>query len=124
MALLQGLVICGTCGERMSVRYHSHRSRSISTYWCGHRPLQRGERGLRQTVHGGALDTAIGDIVIEAMTPLTIEVALAVKKKLARGYEEADRLLRQHVERERHESELAQRRFPKVDPDNRWVADT
>ena len=25
-ALLQGLVICGACGERMSVRYHSHRN--------------------------------------------------------------------------------------------------
>jgi Recombinase zinc beta ribbon domain len=50
-ALLQGLVICGTCGERMSVRYHSHRNQSVPTYWCGRRLLQRGENGLCQTVH-------------------------------------------------------------------------
>jgi len=122
-ALLQGLVICGACGERMSVRYHSHHNAQIPTYWCGRRPLQRGEIGLCQTVHGGALDVAIGDIIIEAMTPLAIEVALGVQQELANRHEEADRLRRQHVERAKYEAELAQRRFLKVDPDNRLVAD-
>src|SRR6202049_3195178 len=57
--------------------------KAIPTYWCGRRPLQRGESGLCQTVHGGALDGAISDIVIEAMTPLAIEVALTVQQELA-----------------------------------------
>jgi DNA invertase Pin-like site-specific DNA recombinase len=122
-ALLQGLVICGTCGERMTVRYHSHRGQNIPTYWCGRRPMQRGESGLCQTVHGGALDAAIGDLIIEAMTPLAIEVALTVQQELVSRHEEADRLRRQHVERARYEADLAQRRFLKVDPDNRLVAD-
>jgi len=122
-ALLQGLVICGSCGERMSVRYHSHHHREVPTYWCGRRPLQRGETSLCQTVHGGALDAAISDIIIEAMTPLAIEVALGVQQELASRQEEADQLRRQHVERAKYEAELAQRRFLKVDPDNRLVAD-
>lgn len=122
-ALLQGLVICASCGERMSVRYHSHHNKSIPTYWCGRRPLQRGETSLCQTVHGGALDTAISDIIIDAMTPLAIEVALGVQQELASRQEEADRLHRQHVERAKYEAELAQRRFLRVDPDNRLVAD-
>jgi len=122
-ALLQGLVICGACGERMSVRYHSHHNQEIPTYWCGRRPMHRGEIGLCQTVHGGALDMTIGDIIIEAMTPLAIEVALNVQQELASRQEEADRLRRQHVERAKYEAELAQRRFLKVDPDNRLVAD-
>jgi DNA invertase Pin-like site-specific DNA recombinase len=122
-ALLQGLVICGACGERMSVRYHSHHNAEIPTYWCGRRPMHRGEIGLCQTIHGGALDAAIGDIIIEAMTPLAIEVALSVQQELASRQEEADRLSRQHVERAKYEAELAQRRFLKVDPDNRLVAD-
>jgi DNA invertase Pin-like site-specific DNA recombinase len=122
-ALLQGLVICGACGERMSVRYHSHHNAEIPTYWCGRRPMHRGEIGLCQTIHGGALDTAISDIVVEAMTPLAIEVALGVQQELASRQEEADRLRRQHVERAKYEAELAQRRFLKVDPDNRLVAD-
>lgn len=122
-ALLQGLVLCGSCGERMSVRYHLHHNQEVPTYWCGRRPLQRGETSLCQTVHGGALDTAIADILIEAMTPLAIEVALSVQQELASRQEEADRLRRQHVERAKYEAELAQRRFLKVDPDNRLVAD-
>jgi hypothetical protein len=107
----------------MSVRYHSHRNAEIPTYWCGRRPMHRGEIGLCQTIHGGALDAAIGDIVVEAMTPLAIEVALGVQQELASRQEEADRLRRQHVERAKYEAELAQRRFLKVDPDNRLVAD-
>src|SRR5215831_13768615 len=96
---------------------------NVPTYLCGRCPLQRGESGLCQTVHGGALDAAIGDIVIEAMTPLAIEVALTVQQELASRHEEADRLRRQHVERARYEADLAQRRFLEVDPDNRLVAD-
>jgi DNA invertase Pin-like site-specific DNA recombinase len=122
-ALLQGLVICGSCGERMSVRYHSHHNAQVPTYWCGRRPLQRGETGLCQTVHGGALDAAIAGIVIEAMTPLAIEAALGVQEELQSRHDEADRLRRQHVERAKYEAELAQRRFLRVDPDNRLVAD-
>jgi hypothetical protein len=74
-------------------------------------------------VHGGALDQAIGDIVIQAMTPLAIEVAMTVQQELASRHQDADRLRRQHVERARYEADLAQRRFLKVDPDNRLVAD-
>jgi hypothetical protein len=108
----------------MSVRYHSHRNQSVPTYWCGRGPLQRGEDSLCQTVHGTALDAAIGDVVIEAMTPLAIEVALTVRQELMSRHEEADRLRRQHVERAHYEADLAQRRFLKVDPDNRLVADS
>jgi DNA invertase Pin-like site-specific DNA recombinase len=122
-ALLQGLVLCGSCGERMSVRYHSHHSAQVPTYWCGRRPLQRGETSLCQTVHGRALDAAIGEIIVEALTPLAIEVALGVQQELASRQEEADRLRRQHVERAKYDAELAQRRFLRVDPDNRLVAD-
>jgi hypothetical protein len=60
---------------------------------------------------------------VEAMTPLAIEVALSVQQELATRHDEADRLRRQHVERARYEADLAQRRFLKVDPDNRLVAD-
>jgi len=122
-ALLQGLVVCGVCGERMTVRYHAHRGQNVPTYWCGRRSLHQGEKTPCQTVHGGALDAAIGDLVIEAMTPLAVEVALTVQHELVSRHEEADRLHRQHVERARYEADLAQRRFLKVDPDNRLVAD-
>ena len=38
--------------------------------------------------------------------------------------DESDRLRRRHVERARYEAELAQRRYMRVDPENRLVADS
>lgn len=61
-----------------------------------------------QTVHGGALDRAISHLVIEALTPLAVEVALTVQQELASRHEDADRLRRQHVGRAHHEADLAQ----------------
>jgi hypothetical protein len=72
---------------------------------------------------GSILDEAIGDLVVEAMTPLAIEVALNVQQELVTRHDDADRLRRQHVERARYDADLAQRRYLKVDPDNRLVAD-
>ena len=122
-ALLQGLVICGSCGERMTVQYHSYHARPVPTYWCGRRKLHAGEHGRCQTIHGGSLDVAIGDVVIATMTPLAIEVALTVQQELVARSDDADRLRHQHVERARYEADLAERRFRKVDPDHRLVAD-
>ena len=122
-ALLQGLLICGICGERMTVRYHSHHGTPVPTYWCGRRRVQHGESGLCQVIHGGSLDETIGDLLVGMMTPLTIEVALAGQQELTARGEEADRLRRQQVERARYEADLAERRFLQVDPDHRLVAD-
>lgn len=57
------------------------------------------------------------------MTPLAIEVARAVQQELVARSDEADRVRRQQVERARYEAELAERRFFKVDPEHRLVAD-
>jgi hypothetical protein len=51
-------------------------------------------------------------------------VALAVQDELEARAQEVDRLRRQQVERARYEAELAQRRYLRVDPDNRLVADS
>jgi hypothetical protein len=49
-------------------------------------------------------------------------VALSVQQELETRTQEVDRLRRQQVERARYEAELAQRRYLRVDPDNRLVA--
>lgn len=54
---------------------------------------------------------------------MALEVALAVQQELSTRAEEADKLRRQQVERARYEADLAQRRFMRVDPENRLVAD-
>lgn len=122
-ALLQGLVICATCGQRMTVRYHAFRGRQVPDYVCQRRGIQRAEPVCQQ-IHGGALDETIGKLLVETVTPVTLEVAMTVQKELESRADETDRLRRQEAERARHDAELARRRYMQVDPDNRMVADT
>jgi len=121
-ALLQGLALCGRCGERLSVHYHQRKGRLVPDYVCQHKTIQHGH-GPCQIVPGGAIDVAIGELLVAAVTPQALEVALAVQGEVAARAAEADQLRRQQVERARYEADLAQRRFLRVDPDNRLVAD-
>lgn len=122
-ALLQGLVICAVCGLRMTVRYHDLRGRKVPDYMCQRQGIQRAESPC-QRVNGGSLDEAMGKLLVEMVTPVTLEVALTVQKELEGRVDEADRLRRQEVERARYEADLARRRYMQVDPDNRMVVDT
>ena len=121
-ALLQGLVLCGRCGGRMTVHYHRQSSRLVPYYVCQKEGIEQGD-GPCQVVPGGGVDAAIGELLVETVTPLALEVALAVQDELLGRAHEADRLRAQQVERARHEAELAQARFLRVHPDNRLVAD-
>jgi DNA invertase Pin-like site-specific DNA recombinase len=122
-ALLQGLVICGRCGRRMTVRYHFRYGRTCPEYVCQREGIEKAEP-VCQRIPGLPLDDAVGEVLIELINPVALEVALAVEQELQARLEEADRLRRQQVERARYEAELAQRRYLRVDPDHRLVADS
>ncbi len=121
-ALLQGLVLCGRCGQRMAVRYHSVRGQLRPEYDCQRRSIERAVPRC-QGVPGADLDRAVGDLLVELVAPLALEVTLAVQQELTARADEADRLRQQQVERARYEADLAQRRYLHVDPANRLVAD-
>jgi DNA invertase Pin-like site-specific DNA recombinase len=121
-ALLQGMVLCGVCGQRMTIRYHTRKAELIPDYSCQRDSIEHAER-VCQSIHGLGIDAAIGTLLLETLTPLTLEVALAVQQELQQRLDEADHLRRQHVERARYEADLARERFMQVDPKNRLVAD-
>src|SRR5487761_771342 len=122
-ALLQGLDCCGRCGQRMTIRYYVRHGQLVPEYVCQRDGIEKAER-IGQRLVGGDLDQAIGALLIETVKPLALEVALAVQEELDSRAEEADRLRRQQVERARYEAETTQRRYLRVDPDNRLVADS
>jgi hypothetical protein len=122
-ALLQGLAVCGLCGERMTVRYHYRSGRLVPDYVCQRTGINRGQP-ICQQVPGAAVDEAIGKLLLEKLTPVTLDVALAVQQELETRQAEADALRRQQVERARYEAELARTRYMEVDPKNRLVADS
>jgi len=121
-ALLQGLAVCGVCGTPMSVRYHVRRGSVSPEYVC---------KGMRSTlatpqcqaISGAGIDRAMGALMIAVVTPVALEVTLAVEQELQARADEVDRLRGQQVERARYEAELAHRRYLQVDPDHRLVAD-
>ncbi|CDX24936.1 conserved hypothetical protein [Mesorhizobium plurifarium] len=122
-ALLQGRVLCGLCGGRMGVHYSQEHGQPVPTYICQETATRRGGK-VCQSVPGKVVDPAVGALLVELMTPMTLEVTLAVQRELEARAAEMDTLRRQHIERTRHDAELARRRYMKVDPDNRLVADT
>jgi len=122
-ALLQGLAICGICGKRMTVRYHTRRGIRVPDYMCQTDGIEHGKQ-ICQAVKGKGVDEAIGKLLVESVSPLALEVALQVQDELRSRAEEADRLRKQQVERARYEADLAQRRYMRVDPENRLVADS
>jgi DNA invertase Pin-like site-specific DNA recombinase len=121
-ALLQGRVLCGLCGERMGVHYSRENGQTVPIYVCQETAVRRAGKTC-QTVPGKVVDPAITALLIEMMTPMTLAVSLEVQRELEARAAETDALRRQHVERLRYEAELARRRYMKVDPDNRLVAD-
>ena len=123
-ALLQGRAVCGVCGSRMHVRYNSRRRGAARPQL---RVLRAGADSsvirLCQSILGGAIDAAIGTLLVEAVTPMALELALAVQQEIATRIDEADRLRHRQVERAQYEVDRARHRYMQVDPANRLVAE-
>lgn len=119
-ALLQGRVLCGICGAHMTMQYNHVREKLLPIYMCQEDSVRRGRR-LCQQIRGVALDQAISALLIELMTPMTVDIALAVQQEIEARIGETDALRRTQLERARYEAELARRRYMKADPDNRLV---
>jgi len=123
LCLLQGLLLCGICGRRLTVRYTGNGG-LYPIYECNWR--SRDGLPLRHcmSLAAGPLDDAITERVLTAVTPLTIKLAL---EALA-SFEQRDKLVsaqwRWRIERARYEAELAERRYEEVDPSNRLIAST
>jgi DNA-binding XRE family transcriptional regulator len=90
---------------------------------CQNEGIERAER-VCQAILGVNIDAAIGRLTLDTLTPMALEVALSVQQELQARQEEVDRVHYQQVERARFEAELAKRRYMRVDPDNRLVADS
>ena len=119
-ALLQGLVVCGRCGERMTIRYHVHHGQRARVRLPEARHRER-RAAVPEPARQGHRPRG-RELLVSTVTPLALEMALTVHDELLTRADQADALRHQQVERARYEAELAQRRYLAVDPDNRLVA--
>jgi DNA invertase Pin-like site-specific DNA recombinase len=122
-ALLQGLVVCGRCGRRMTIRYHSRHGTQIPSYVCQNDGI-RTAQPICQHLTGDNIDSAVSSLILAALTPAAIEVSLAVSDELIAQAERADQLRRAHVQRAEQAADAARHRYLAVDAANRLVADS
>ena len=109
----------------MTVRYHETKQgrRLYPEYLCQREQIEHADDKFCQRLLGVGLDAAIADLLLAQLTPLAIETSIQVHEELHAQVQETQRLRAQQVERARYAAELAQRRFLRVDPENRLVAD-
>ena len=118
-ALLQGIAVCGRCGRRMGLHYSGPHG-NYPVYVC--RADQHQHGGPRcQEVRALGVDVAIERLLLEALTPDRLALAIAALGELeneARALEHQWSLKR---ERARYEAERARRQYDAVEPENRLV---
>jgi DNA invertase Pin-like site-specific DNA recombinase len=118
-SLLQGIVLCGSCGRRMGIRYQ--RNGSLLMYECHQLHSQLAARTC-QTMRGDRIDQAVVACFLEAIEPAHLEVALSALDQVEARAKQVDHQWQRQIERAQYEADLARRRYKAVDPDNRLVA--
>ncbi|MEJ2229400.1 MAG: recombinase family protein [Alphaproteobacteria bacterium] len=123
LCLLQGMLVCGCCGRRFSVRYAGNGG-LYPMYECNWQHREALARHACMAFPAKPLDAAIADRLVTAVTPLTIDLALKALTSLEEHDQAVGAQWRRRIERARYEADLAERRYEAVDPANRLIAST
>lgn len=117
-SLLQGLLVCERCDNRMTVRY-DEQGRHV--YLCERLKTNYGGEAC-QRLAGAPLDAFITRKVLEALEPAALELSLQAAEHVERGRTELDELWQTRLERAGYEAERAGRHYRLLEPENRLVA--
>lgn len=118
-SLLQGLIMCGRCGRRMSVAYG--KGSRPTRYRCAKGREQTGAP-VCQGFGARRLEQAVERLLLECLCPLGVEAMIEAAKVYTQELEVRRRQWEQKVECARYEVNLARRQYDAVDPENRLVA--
>jgi DNA invertase Pin-like site-specific DNA recombinase/predicted DNA-binding transcriptional regulator AlpA len=119
-ALLQGLATCGHCGRRLHVHYRGRNS--APGYHCAGKDLVNGRGVYCLNVGGSAIEPAVANAFLEAVTPAAVAATMLSVQQLQANHDAALSQWRLEVERARYEATRAERRYQTVEPENRLVA--
>jgi hypothetical protein len=118
VALLVGLVVCGKCGARMTVRYSGQAA--LPGYWCTRQMSDYGGEPCQQLA-GPCLDQFVSHQVLGALEPAALELSLEAAQHLERERADLERGWQQRLERAAYDVERARRQYQLVEPENRLV---
>jgi uncharacterized protein YndB with AHSA1/START domain len=117
------MLLCGACGRRLGIRYTGNGG-VYPIYQCIWKHREALSPRACLSVTAAPLDEAITGRLVSAITPATIDLALAALTNLAERDREIGAQWRMRIERARYEVDLADRRYEAVDPANRLIAAT
>jgi hypothetical protein len=119
-ALCQGIIYCGSCGGPMVANYQGA---GRANYECHSRRDGKKAPGCRG-IATAALDDAVARVLLDALTPEQVALALAAASEVTGQHQRASRAAELAVERARYDADRAERAFGQVEPENRLVART
>jgi len=117
--LLQGRLLCGRCGRRMTPSYGSQ----YQSYACRREQITYADHQC-QSFPMSYLDQAMSTIFLDAVRPAHLETMLAALAVLEQERQTLDRQWQLRLEQARYQVHLAQRQYDAVDPEHRLVAFT
>lgn len=120
LALLPGLVVCGTCGRRMGVNYPH---RTYVQYHCKHHYVEA-TPNVCPGLSAQELDQLVAQQVLRALEPASVELSLQAQADLQRERDRLHQHWDQTLRRAHYDAELSAQRYRAVDPANRLVAAT
>jgi len=120
-ALLAGLVICGRCGKKMTVRYQRGRGGKLHPVYVCSRAKSDYAADRCQQLAGPCVDAHVTDLLLAAMAPAALEVSLAAATHVEAQREQVDQIWRQRLERADYQAERARRQYQLAEPENRLV---
>jgi DNA invertase Pin-like site-specific DNA recombinase len=119
-ALLQGLIVCGKCGHRMSTCY---KTRQRPAYFCN----EYWRSDLQECcgrITAAPLDDLVVKELLRALEPAALELSLRAVENLEQERKRLHDQWYQKLERVQHEVGRAERQYHAVEPENRLVART
>jgi DNA invertase Pin-like site-specific DNA recombinase len=119
-ALCQGIIFCGSCGKPMRTNYHTDQR---PAYECSSR-ADRLTTPTCRSVAAATVDEAVAGMLLDALTPEQVTLALAAADEVTGRHQRASRAAELAVERARYDADRAERAFSAVEPENRLVART
>jgi len=119
-ALLQGLARCGRCAGPMTLHYSGPQG-AWPVYKCRSHQAEYGGAAC-QEVRALAVDAAVEQLVLAALAPDQLALALAALDELDADARGLRRQWALRLERARYEAQRAERQYQAVEPEHRLVA--
>ena len=118
-ALLQGIVHCQHCARRMRICYHHG-----APYYTCDAEHRRYASAICNRASAKRVDALVEELFLNLINTETIELAWSHQDQLQREADALNQRWQDKLQRLEYQADLARRRYEKVDPCNRLVAQT